>query len=149
MTVRAIRITKQCIIKTSNLLLLIIVVLISSCNNTKKQVVLEDSTMEETTKQLRHVVLFKFKDTSTPEDIKKIEAAFAELPSQIKEIKDFEWGLNNSPEGLNKGLTHCFFLTFDSEEGRNIYLPHPAHKAFGEIITPHLDDVLVVDYWVK
>ncbi len=130
-------------------LLLITVLLTTSCDFSSKTVEPNTKNIEKTTKQLRHVVLFKFKDTSTPEDIKKIEAAFAELPSKIKEIKDFEWGLNNSPEGLNKELTHCFFLTFDSEEGRNIYLPHPAHKAFGEIITPHLDDVLVVDYWVK
>jgi hypothetical protein len=29
-------------------------------------------------KVLRHVVLFKFKDTSTPDDVKKVEAAFAD-----------------------------------------------------------------------
>ena len=28
-------------------------------------------------KALRHVVLFKFKDTSRPDDIKKVEEAFA------------------------------------------------------------------------
>ena len=99
------------------------------------------------TKQLRHVVLLKFKESATPSDIKKVETAFGKLASQIKEIKDFEWGLNNSPEGLNKGFTHCFFVTFDNEEARDIYLPHPAHKAFGNILGPHLEDVLVVDYW--
>ncbi|MGE5945005.1 MAG: Dabb family protein, partial [Flavobacteriales bacterium] len=55
--------------------------------------------------------------------------------------------LNNSPEGLNKGFTHCFLVTFDSEEDRAVYLPHPAHKAFIDILSPHLDDVLVIDYW--
>lgn len=104
---------------------------------------------ETLTKQLRHVVLFKFKETATPEDIQRVEAAFAALPAKIPEIKDYEWGLNNSPEGLDKGFTHCFFLTFDSEEGRANYLPHPDHKAFGEVLSPHLEDVLVVDYWVK
>ncbi len=59
-------------------------------------------------KMLRHVVLFKFKDSSSPEDIKKVEDAFRALPSKIKEVKAFEWGTNNSPEGLNEGLTHCF-----------------------------------------
>jgi hypothetical protein len=100
-------------------------------------------------KMLRHVVLFKFKESSTPEDVKTIEDAFRALPSKIKEIKGYEWGLNNSPENLNQGFTHCFFLTFNSEEGRAAYLPHPAHKAFGALLGPHLDKVLVVDYWVK
>lgn len=103
----------------------------------------------DTEKLLRHVVLFKFKEGTTEADIKKVQDAFLALPSKIKEIKGFEWGTNNSPENLNQGFTHCFFLTFDSEEGRAVYLPHPAHKAFGEVLGPHLDKVLVIDYWVK
>jgi hypothetical protein len=99
--------------------------------------------------QLRHVVLFKFKEGTSEMDIKKVEDAFSALPSKIPQIKGYEWGTNNSPEGLDKGFTHCFFLTFDSEEDRAIYLPHPDHKAFGAVLTPHLDDVLVLDYWQK
>ena len=100
-------------------------------------------------KMLRHVVLFKFKESSSAEDIKKVEDAFRALPSKIKEIKGFEWGTNNSPEKLNQGLTHCFFLTFASEKDRDIYLPHPAHKAFGAVLTPYLDKAVVLDYWAK
>ena len=98
-------------------------------------------------KMLRHVVLFKFKDASSAEDVKKVEDAFRALPSKIKEIKDHEWGKNNSPENLNQGFTHCFFVSFTSEEDRAIYLPHPAHKAFVDVLGPHLDKVLVIDYW--
>lgn len=102
-----------------------------------------------TGKMLRHVVLFKFKDDATAADIKKVETAFKKLPSQIKEIKGFEWGINNSPENLNQGFTHSFFLSFKSEADRAIYLPHPAHKAFGEVLKPYLAKVLVIDYWTK
>jgi hypothetical protein len=98
---------------------------------------------------LRHVVLFKFKDTSTAEDIKKVEDAFRALPSQLPIIKSFEWGKNNSPENLNQGLTHCFLVTFASEKDRDAYLPHPAHNAFVEILKPHLDKVTVIDYWAS
>jgi hypothetical protein len=100
-------------------------------------------------KQLRHVVLFKFKETATEEDIKSVEEAFTALPTKIPQIRGYEWGTNNSPEGLAKGFTHCFFLTFDSEEDRAVYLPHPDHKAFGAVLGPHLEDVLVVDYWTN
>ncbi|MDH5400649.1 MAG: Dabb family protein [Cyclobacteriaceae bacterium] len=100
-------------------------------------------------KQLRHVVLFKFKENTSAEDITKVEEAFAALPGKIPEIKGYEWGTNNSPEGLDKGFTHCFFLTFESEEGRAVYLPHPDHKAFGAVLGPHLEDVLVLDYWAE
>jgi hypothetical protein len=100
-------------------------------------------------KVLRHVVMFGFKSTATPEDIKKVEDAFAALPGKIKLIKDLEWGTNSSPEGLNQGLTHCFFLTFSSDKDRDDYLVHPEHKAFGSLVGPYLEKVTVVDYWVK
>ncbi|MXV16575.1 Dabb family protein [Hufsiella ginkgonis] len=97
--------------------------------------------------RLRHVVLFKFKDASSAADIKKVEDAFRALPARISTIRDFEWGKNNSPEGQNQGFTHCFFVSFDSEKDRDVYLPHPAHSAFVEVLKPHLDKVLVIDYW--
>ena len=102
---------------------------------------------DSTGKMLRHVVLFKFKESSSAADVKKVEDAFRSLPSKIREIKDLEWGTNNSPENLNQGFTHCFFVTFASEKDREVYLPHPAHSAFVEVLKPHMDKVLVVDYW--
>ena len=100
-------------------------------------------------KVLRHVVLFKFKDSSTPADVKKVEDAFAALAGKLPQIKGYEWGKNNSPENLNQGLTHCFLLTFSSDKDRDDYLVHPDHKAFGKILGPHLDKVTVLDYWTE
>ena len=121
--------------------------LVICCTILLSSVDMNASDPENPDRELRHVVLFKFKESSTADDIKKVEDAFAALPDKISQIKRFEWGTNNSPEGLDKGFTHCFLLTFASEEDRAIYLPHPDHKAFGAIIGPHLEDVLVVDYW--
>ena len=101
------------------------------------------------TGKLRHVVLFKFKDGTKPEDVQKLETAFRVLPTKIPQIAGFEWGTNNSPEKHDQGLTHCFFLTFNSAADRDAYLPHPAHKEFGKILGPHLDKVVVVDYFAQ
>ena len=98
---------------------------------------------------LRHVVLFSFTKNATSKDIQTIEKAFAQLPITIKLIKNFEWGVNSSPENLNDGLTHCFFVTFTSEKDRDAYLIHPNHKAFVKIAQPFIDKVVVVDYWIK
>jgi hypothetical protein len=98
---------------------------------------------------LRHVVMFKFADKASKADIKKIEDAFRALPGKIALIKDFEWGTNNSPEKLNQGLTHCFFLSFLSEKDRDAYLVHPAHKAFVEIVGSNVEKVTVLDYWTN
>lgn len=100
-------------------------------------------------KLLRHVVLFKFKDNAKPEDIKIVEDAFRALSDKISLIKDFEWGTNNSPEKLNQGLTHCFFVSFKNEKDRDGYLVHSEHKLFVDILMPHLDKVTVIDYWAK
>ncbi len=97
----------------------------------------------------RHIVLFKFKDGTAAADVKKIEDGFRALPSKIPTIVDYEWGTNNSPEGLADGFTHCFQVTFKDAKGRAVYLPHPAHKAFVKVLGPHLDKVLVIDYVAK
>ncbi|HUE73899.1 MAG TPA: Dabb family protein [Pirellulaceae bacterium] len=104
---------------------------------------------QEKSGMLRHIVLFKFKDDATPEQVKKVEDAFRQLPKRIDTIKDFEWGTDNSPEMLAQGFTHCFVVTFADEQGRAAYLPHAAHKEFVEILKPHLDKVLVIDYFAK
>ncbi len=98
---------------------------------------------------LRHVVLFKFKDGTSAEQIKAVEDAFRALPGRIKVIHDFEWGTDISPEHKSQGFTHCFLLTFRTEADRDAYLPHPAHKEFGRMLGPVLDKVLVIDYWAK
>ena len=98
---------------------------------------------------LRHVVCFKFKPEATEAQIASLIAAFEELQNEIPQIKSFEWGLNNSPEGYDKGMTHIFQLTFQNEEGRDIYLPHPAHQAFGDAHGSIIEDLVVVDYLIQ
>lgn len=98
---------------------------------------------------LRHVVLFKFKEEATEKQIQEVVDHFRRLPEEIDVIHDFEWGTDVSPEGLSKGLTHCFFVTFQSEADRDAYLPHPAHQEFVKHLRPILEDVTVVDYWTQ
>ena len=97
-------------------------------------------------KPLRHIVLFRFKDSSTPEQVKKVVDAFSALPGKINTITGYEWGTNISTENLAQGFTHCFMVSFKNEAGRDFYLPHPAHQEFVKILSPHLDKVLVFDF---
>ena len=104
---------------------------------------------QEPKKMLRHVVLFGFNDDVTVEQVREIETAFANLPNLIDVIRDFEWGTDVSPEGLQKGHTHCFFMSFETEKDRDAYLVHPDHQAFGRLLGGKLKTVTVVDYWAK
>lgn len=99
------------------------------------------------TGRLQHVVSFKFKESATPGQIQELVKAFGELPGKVKEIKSFEWGTNVSPEKHDKGFTHCFIVTFQTEKDRDVYLVHPAHKEFVKLVGPIVADVFVVDFW--
>jgi len=105
--------------------------------------------MSDNGKLLRHVVIFKFKDTSSATDVQKVADTFADLKKQIPQIVDFEWGINNSKENLDQGFTHCFVLTFKSEQDAAVYQENPAHRNFQKVLGPHLEKVFVVDYWTK
>lgn len=96
---------------------------------------------------LRHIVLFKFKPELTAKQLDEINLAFHQLKHDIPEISDFERGINNSPEGLDKGFTHGYLVSFASEDARATYLPHESHKKFVELIGGKIDDVMVFDYW--
>lgn len=105
---------------------------------------------EEKERLLRHVVIFKFNDDSSEEDVNRLNDAFNALADSIPVIKDFEWGINDSPENFHQDFTHCYLLTFASEEDRDsVYTPHPQHQAFVASLQPHLEKVFVVDYWTN
>jgi len=98
---------------------------------------------------LRHVVLFGFADTVDREARDEIVRRFAALPASLPGVDAFEWGVNASPEGLARGHTHAFLLTFASEAARDAYLIHPDHVAFATWVTPQVATVTVVDYWAQ
>ena len=99
--------------------------------------------------ELKHVVFFKFKPTSSKASIDGVVKAFNNVYGTIPQVKSFEWGLNNSPENRNKGCTHGYILTFTSEKDRDAYIIHPDHKIFGGLVGPLLDDVFVIDFLTK
>jgi len=100
---------------------------------------------------VRHVVVFKYKQGTTEEQILQVTNAFRDLKNTIPGIVSFEYGVNNSPEGKNHEFTHVYLLTFVDAKARDTYLPHPEHKKFGALMAKLgiLDDVFVIDYAPK
>ncbi|HUY92191.1 MAG TPA: Dabb family protein [Pirellulales bacterium] len=95
---------------------------------------------------LRHIVLFKFKDEVTKEQVQEVVDAFSALPEKIDTIVDFECGTDVSVEGKAAGFTHGFVVSFRDEAGRAAYLPHAAHQDFVKLVGPRVDKVLVFDF---
>lgn len=110
--------------------------------------VIEDA-LQTVQKELRHVVLFKFKDGVSAESITAMPTAFKGLVNQIKECKKSEYGLNNTSDNLNQGFTHSFAITFASEEDRNTYLEHPEHGAFIKQFLPIIDKICMAAFWAE
>ncbi|KAI3423345.1 Stress-response A/B barrel domain-containing protein, partial [Psidium guajava] len=87
--------------------------------------------MEEAKGLVKHVLLARFKDDTTPDQIEELIKGFANLVNLVN---------------LSTGFTHVLETTFESTEGIAEYLPHPAHVEFSRRFLPRLDKVLVVDF---
>ncbi|HET9011721.1 MAG TPA: Dabb family protein [Gemmatimonadaceae bacterium] len=99
-------------------------------------------------KPVRHIVVFKYKAGTTPEQIAEVTTAFRALAKTIPGITGFEDGVNNSPEKRNLGFTHVYMVTFEDATARDAYLPHAEHKKFGQLLGKLgvVEDVFVVDF---
>jgi Stress responsive A/B Barrel Domain len=106
--------------------------------------------IETERKPVKHIVIFKYKAGATPGQISEVTKAFKALKDKIPGITSFEYGVNNSPENLNKGFTHIYLVTFENAGARDAYLPHPDHQKFGELLEKLdiLDEAFVVDFQV-
>jgi hypothetical protein len=96
---------------------------------------------------LRHVVLFKFRDSSSEDEVAHVVSSFMSLKSQVPQIVAMEWGRNISEENHHQGFTHCFVISYRSIQDLNDYQKHPAHLDFQQILSPHMEKVFVVDYY--
>lgn len=101
----------------------------------------------EKKKVLRHVVTFEFKDEVSAARREQAIQDFLDLKDKIPQIKKFEGGEDISTEGLTRGFTHCFILTFDDEKARDIYIPHPAHLELANKNKPLMKNLIVIDFW--
>ncbi|KAH8599407.1 hypothetical protein B0O99DRAFT_669332 [Bisporella sp. PMI_857] len=103
---------------------------------------------------LVHIVLFKFKSSLSSDVIKAACARMLALKescihptSQEPYILESSGGKDNSPEGLQDGLSHGFVVKFASERDRDYYVKEdPVHQTFVKSLDGLIEKVTVVDY---
>lgn len=97
-----------------------------------------------------HLVLLKIRADQQPKEVARVFQAIAALKGRIPGITSFTWGPYSSPEGLQRGFTHAFSMTFVDAASRDAYLPHPLHEAVKSQVLAVLDGgingVLAFDY---
>jgi hypothetical protein len=102
--------------------------------------------------EYKHVVLLRFGPQTPREEIAGIYEALDDLKDKIPGIVDISGGPYDSPEGLNKGFTHAFIVTFAEAEFRDGYLEHPDHEVVKQLIVKQLSgglaDVIAFDFKV-
>ncbi|KAK6914325.1 Stress responsive alpha-beta barrel [Dillenia turbinata] len=102
--------------------------------------------MEESKGVVKHVLLAKFKEGTSQEQIETLIKGYAGLVPLIEPMKAFHWGTDVSIENLHQGFTHVFESTFETVEGIAEYIAHPAHVEFANLFLPSLEKVIVIDY---
>jgi hypothetical protein len=77
---------------------------------------------------LRHIVLFKWKPDTSPEQIQETEAGFAGMRDSIKVVRSMHFGPDlDLMEGT---YDYAMVADFDSEADWRSYRDHPDHIAF-------------------
>ncbi|KAI3459183.1 hypothetical protein Pfo_015846 [Paulownia fortunei] len=102
--------------------------------------------MEEVKGEVKHIVLAKFKEGISEEQIEEYIKQYANLVNLVPSMKAFRWGKDVSVENLNQGFTHVFESTFESTEGIAEYVSHPHHVEYANILLAQLEKIVVVDY---
>ncbi|MGQ0633903.1 MAG: DUF459 domain-containing protein [Planctomycetaceae bacterium] len=93
---------------------------------------------------LRQVLLFKFKDEVSQEQVQEVVDVFRALPRKIDTIGAFEGGLI-VPDKLAQGFTHCFTMTFKNNAALQAYREHAAHIEFVKLLVPRVEKILIVN----
>ncbi|KAI1197470.1 stress responsive A/B barrel domain-containing protein [Nemania serpens] len=101
-----------------------------------------------------HVLMLKFKDEVTPEEVKAACDEVLELPTKClhpttktQYIKPLGGGKDHSIEGHQNGFTHCFISKFENEDDRKYYVEgDPAHLGIIKTLVPKLDKIQVLDF---
>ncbi|NIH33123.1 Dabb family protein [Hafnia paralvei] len=96
---------------------------------------------------IRHLLLISFDEKITEIDLFRIKTAFTSIQEKIPGILSIEWGENDSPEGKNKGYTHCVNILLNGRVARDVYLKHPEHTILKGIFNPFIKDLIVFDYY--
>ena len=96
--------------------------------------------------KVKHIVLLKFKEGITQEQIAALFGEILDLTENVPGVEDYVAGTNSSSEGLNKGFTHGFIMTFTDSQARDAYLTHADHQRVKAQILSVMDDGLAFDF---
>jgi hypothetical protein len=93
---------------------------------------------------VQHIVMWKFKEESTQDDILEIKNRLEALPEIIPQIKFYEVGLN--VKDSNNAMDMVLISKFKSIDEMAIYANHVEHQRVVELIGNATKEARVVDF---
>lgn len=95
---------------------------------------------------LKHVVLFRLKDSKDKEEhIRKFKEMLEALPDKIPQIRYYEVGVNVIPS--ERAFDMCLVSGFASEADLQAYRVHPAHQEVLEYYGTIKEQTAAADYF--
>ncbi|KAJ5616953.1 Dimeric alpha-beta barrel [Penicillium hordei] len=103
---------------------------------------------------ITHIVLFQFKSEVAAEVVQDACERMLALKnncvhptSQQPYIKSASGGKDNSPEGIQNGITHAFVVEFANSADRDYYVQSdPSHLAFVKTLDGLIEKAQVIDF---
>lgn len=99
---------------------------------------------------IQHLVLLKIRRDTPAAKVKSIFELIGGMRAHCPGLRSYQHGPYSSPEGLNKGFTHGFAMSFDTAKSRDEYLVHPEHEkvkaAVLQVLDGGLDGVIAFDF---
>jgi hypothetical protein len=77
---------------------------------------------------IRHVVLLSWNEKCTDDAVRAVTAGLAALPSQIPEIRSYQFGPDLRTNKRN--ADYVLVADFENEADYGVYVEHPAHVDF-------------------
>jgi hypothetical protein len=98
--------------------------------------------------KVKHIVLLKFNEGTTEEQITKFFEDVLDLSETVPGIDDYVSGTNCSLEARHQGMTHGYIMTFSDVTARDAYMVHPEHERFKTTAITMVENVLIFDFEV-
>jgi len=99
---------------------------------------------------IQHLVLLKIRRDVPKKQVDALFELLAGMKKVMPGLASFAGGPYSSPEGLHKGFTHGFAMTFENAQARDGYLTHPEHVKIKErvlaVLDGGLDGVVAFDF---
>ncbi|XP_057771288.1 stress-response A/B barrel domain-containing protein HS1-like [Salvia miltiorrhiza] len=97
-------------------------------------------------REVKHMVLAKFKEGVSKEEIEECIKQFANLVDLVPSMKAFKWAKELSIVNFHQGFTHVFEAIFESAEDVGDYLANQNHIDYGNFLMPRLDKFIIIDF---